>query len=482
MKKTGKYIVIMLVVLALLGGAVAVLVNLPTEEGNEESSAPSSSQAGETLLEVEEAKVDSIEIENAKGGFVVVPTDSDSEGNVNFTIQNCEKYNMNLGQITANARSVLKITASKNLGSRDDLEAFGLKGEDAAQVTIHCGSESHSMTLGASTPESGGRYVLIDGQVYVVSNVPANFFGSPMAYFSTEVYTIENRKEETIDEEGNKTETDGIDILYEITFSGKQYPDPIHIEYSSKSTSGYLITEPIVAESANNRFNELLTTLKSLTATSVSSIGDSDEDLEAHGLLEPEAEISFNMNNSQHRLAVSAKDSEGYRYLISDTSDVIYVVENSLVSGWAEANLLDLRMSYVWIPNIKEVQQLTLTVEKDQVYQYDVTRQVNEEKSTEQLTSYDLTIVNAGGENVDYSEAYQPFFQKLISLAVFSQDKVEVSGAPALEVVYKYFDGGSDTLELYRMEDQNRYAAFLNGTFNGQIRGTEVSGVLEIIP
>lgn len=83
---------------------------------------------------------------------------------------------------------------------------------------------------------------------------------------------------------------------------------------------------------------------------------------------------------------------------------------------------------------------------------------------------------------MDYSEAYQPFFQKLISLAVFSQDKVEVSGAPALEVVYKYFDGGSDTLELYRMEDQNRYAAFLNGTFNGQIRGTEVSGVLEIIP
>ena len=60
MKKTGKYIVIMLVVLALLGGAVAVLVNLPTEEGNEESSAPSSSQAGETLLEVEEAKVDSM--------------------------------------------------------------------------------------------------------------------------------------------------------------------------------------------------------------------------------------------------------------------------------------------------------------------------------------------------------------------------------------------------------------------------------------
>ncbi len=51
-----------------------------------------------------------------------------------------------------------------------------------------------------------------------------------------------------------------------------------------------------------------------------------------------------------------------------------------------------------------------------------------------------------------------------------------------MKVVYEYFGGGSDTLELYKVKDENRYAAMLNGKFNGQIRGTEVSAMLENIP
>lgn len=482
MKKTGKYIIIMLVVLALLGGAVAVLMNLPTDGEEEESSVPSSSQAGEALLELDEAKVDFIDISNAKSDFTIVPSETTEDGSVYFTLKDYEKYDLNTGLVTSNARSVINVTASKSLGARDDLEAFGLKGEDAAEVTVHCGSDSYSMTLGSSAPESTGRYVLMNGEVYIVSSVPANFYGSPFVYFNTEIYTIANRVEETVDEEGNKTETEGMDIMYNITFSGKQYPDPISIEYSAKSTSGYLVTEPITAESGNNGFSELVVNLKTLTAASISSVGDDQENLEAHGLLEPDAEIQFNLNNSEHRIAVSAKNSDGLRYMMVDDSDVIYLVENDTVAGWAESSLLGLRMSYIWIPNIKNVEKMTITLGGDAVYQFDVTRTLNEEKTTEQNTVYDLAIVDAGGNEVDYSETYQPFYQLLISMAVFSQDEVEVSGTPDMKVVYEYFDGGSDTLELYKMDDQNRYAAMLNGKFNGQVRGTQVDEVIEKIP
>ena len=83
---------------------------------------------------------------------------------------------------------------------------------------------------------------------------------------------------------------------------------------------------------------------------------------------------------------------------------------------------------------------------------------------------------------MDYDEGYQPFYQAVISLAVFSQEESSYSGTADVKVVYEYFDGGSDTLELYKLADSNRYAAVLNGGFNGQVRSSEVTAMLDQIP
>ncbi len=301
-------------------------------------------------------------------------------------------------------------------------------------------------------------------------------------YFVKEVYTIADRVVETVDEEGNKTEEAGEDVMQRMALSGTRYPEEIVIERSSRANSTYLMTAPVTAESGNTAFNELAVSLKSLTASRVASADVSEKSLEEHGLLEPEARIQFTLNDSTHNLAVSAKDNEGNRYLLADSNGVIYQVANDQVSQWAETSVMGLRMSYIWIPNIKNVEKLTVTSEGDQIHTYQITRTKNEEKSTDSNIQYDLTIVDGSGSPVDYEEAYQPFYQKLIGLAVFSGEEAAYGSGCALRAEYQYFEGGSDKVEFYPIEGQNRYAAMLNGQYTGQIRGSELEALLPLIP
>ena len=82
---------------------------------------------------------------------------------------------------------------------------------------------------------------------------------------------------------------------------------------------------------------------------------------------------------------------------------------------------MDLRLSTIWLPNIQDVETLTLTAEGDMVYAFSATKVLNEERSTETVPAYDLEIVNAGGEDIDY-DLYQDFYQELIGTPVLSVD------------------------------------------------------------
>ncbi len=486
MKRTGRNILIMLLVLAVLGGAAFLLLQMPADvSGQEESSAVDSSSAPESaaITEIEADSVESVKVNNAKDTYTILAIPSNDGTSTDFTVEGLGGYNLNNTLVTTNVRTILALSASKDLGSQEDLEAFGLKGDAAATVTIlQKDGTSQELIFGSAAAESVGKYVLKDDKVYIVSGVPDNFYENQYAFLNKEIYTVPDRTEEVENEDGTTSVNTATDIMYSLTLGGTRYPEAIQIDYSSKASSGYLITSPIMAESGNTPFGEMVTALKSLTADEIVQAGVTDEVLEKYGLNEPEVELSFNMNDSDHQLSLSAKNEEGNRYLLADSNDMVYQVSNEAVKTWAEADLLNLRMSYIWIPNIKNVQKLTITKDGDEVWEFTISRTKNEEKSTEKNTEYDLSITDVQGQEVDYSEAYQPFYQKLIALAVFSQEKAEYSGTPMLRVEYEYFDGGGDVVELYPIQGENRYAATLDGVYNGQVRGTEVSAMLEIMP
>lgn len=482
MKRTARNIIILLLVLVVLGGAVLLLMKLPTEDSGDESSGSSNSEAVEraALFDREDTDVESVEIKNSEDEYTIIPKTEDSS--LGFTLKGYEDFDFNTSQVAANVRTVLGFEASKELGSQENLDAFGL-GSGGAKLTMNYkDGSSDQLVLGDLSPETNGRYVLKDGQVYIVAGVPGSFLESKFSYFYTAVYTVPDMTEVTVDDEGESTESVVEDRLDYMTLSGGHFPEQISVKPSSKYISGYGITEPITAETGNTKFTELMTSLKSLSASSVVDAGVTDEKLEQYGLSEPDASISFSLNGVEHEVSVSAKDSDGMRYMIADGNNIVYQVENSAVTNWADAGLMDLRMSYVWIANIKDVKKLTVTLDGDQVKTYEITREKNEEKSTDTSTEYDITkIVDAGGSSIDY-EVYQPFYQKMIGVAVFTVEAVEYSGEPAVKIEYEYFNGGTNTVEYYEIPGMSRYAAVLDGKYNGQVRGTDLDAMIEMVP
>lgn len=481
MKKNVRNLLIMLAVLLVLGGAAWALTSLPQEEAEEVSSAAEeSSQPAQALLEGDASQVESIEVSNQAGGFTMVRIDG--EGADEFTIKGYEGYGLNHSLISTGASGLMGFSAAKSLGSREDLEAFGLSGDGQASVLVnYSGGGNDTLLIGNPAAETSGRYVLKDGEIYIVPGVPETFLSNQYGFFSTGVYTIADRTTETVAEDGSASTAQAPDIMETITFSGAHFPEDITIEYAPEIMNEYRVTKPVAAESGNTAFTDIMDSLKSLTASSVVSADVSDKSLEEHGLLEPDAKVSFTLNGSSHELAVSAKDADGNRYLTADGNGVIYQVSNELVSKWAQTDLTSLRMSYICIPNINDVQSVTVTVDGDQVYRYDVER-TETEKSTEDKKDYELTVTKPDGSAVDYEEAYQPFYMKLISLAVFSGERLDYSGGPRVKVEYKYFEGGGDTVEFYWVQDKDRYVATLNGGFNGQIRSTEMDAMLDTLP
>ena len=490
MKKNLRYLIIMLAVLVVLGGgAAALLLTQPTE--SEEDSSSTSSTVTETVIDREDSEIASIQVKNPSASFQILPLeqetasseeDEDSTESVQFTIDGYQDYYLDTSEVTGAATTVVGITASKNLGEQEDLEQFGLSGDSATQVTVkYTDGSSDEFTVGNEAGESSGRYILKDGVVYISSSFSGALLGTPLDFIQTEVYSVDDLVEEVTDEEGNTSENTVTDVLYHMELSGTNLEEPIVIEYDETKISTYLITQPVIAESGSNQFTEVLTALKSLTADSVAAVGRTQENLEKYGLTQPYAQIVFNMNGEDHTLAVSEKNSDGNRYLIADNKDVIYVVAADTVTSWADADLMDLRMSYVWLPNIKDVSSMTLTVDGSAEYRFDVEQVLNEEESTEDEPSYDLVVTNGDGNSVDY-ENYQDLYQSVLSLAVLSADKVTYNeDAPVLEVTYEYFNGSDpDTITYYAVDDQNeRYAALLNGGYSGLVRRSEVTKVIE---
>ena len=477
MKKNLKYILILLVVLVVLGGAAALLL-LPQDGGEESSSLPASSEVreNETITNRETADVKAVAVKNAAGSFVMVPDGEE------FTIEGYENYPVNRSSVRGAVDALARLQVAKDLGERADLSDFGLTGDSCVDVELqYKDGTSDKLVLGATPGETAGRYVLKDGKVYVGLGLSDYLYGDGFDYFSSQLYSIPNRTEQTTDDEGNATSKEAEDILYSLKLSGTQFPEPIEIISDKRAVSLYLITEPVTAESGNAAHTAVMDDLKALTqADRVVYAGPSEEILEQYGLKEPAAVAEFDLNSAKHSLTVSAATSDGLRYLMLDDNDMIYQVHDSAVSSWASADLMKLRQGYIWLANIMQVQRMTVTVEGDELYAFETERELDEDRSTEQNPYYDLTVKNAGGQTLDLA-TYRSFYQDLLAIAVMSVERTETTGAPAWEIVYQYFDGGKDTVSFYAFGD-DRYIAKLNGGFNGIVRKNDADKIVARLP
>lgn len=481
MKKTVRMILIMVAVLVVLGGGAAALLLIPPDSGEEaESSAVST--ARETILEYASGDIDMVEVENSQGAYEIyalrteaAPESGSEDGEgpaVQYTIADYEKYNVDTGKVTTAVEGLGSVLSNRELGEQEELEKYGLSGERSATLTIKDKSGASTQVILGDTNSSGtaGQYILLNGKVYIVPALSDLFMGAPLECLSTSIYAVEEEMVEAPGEDGETTQTALPDTLYNARISGEHFPQAIELKYVERSTlNGHMMTAPVTAESGTEAFDTLLTALKSLTAKKVVAAGVQESDLAQYGLDKPDAQAEFHLNQSEISIKASKRDSNDQRYVMLEGRDVVYLVDNTMVKAWAEANVMDLRMSYVALVNIADTERLTLTVEGDMVYDFTITQ-------AESGNLSDMTIKNAAGETIDY-ENYQSFYKELIALGVFSLEEQAYGSEAALKIEYKT-DSQTEVVELFPVEGQDRYAAVLNGGFNGLVRKDDVDKLI----
>lgn len=464
MKQTTKTIIILLAVLLVLGGGVGLLL-LTGQDNTAEPQPASSAESSDSAALItgrEIGDVSAVAVQAAGENWTMVP-DGDY-----FAIQGYEDIPSENASIAGVVNSLLTMGSFRNLGAKDELEAYGLAGDEAAQVEIrYQDGKKDSFTVGKVTSESGGRYVLWDGEVHLVSGISYRLFEGMCSFFRLDLYSVPDRA----DDEGNPPADGLTDILYHLKLSGTHFPQEVEIAYDTSVVNQYLMNAPVVAESGTELMKTILASLKAPTALSVAAAKPDDETLERYGLLEPYAVADFDLNNEKHVLTVSPLLS-GNRYLMVDGGKLIYQVEDSVVSSWAEADLLKLRMSYVWLEMIQEVSQLEIT---DADGQSRVIRVQREEK--EDGSGYDLSVFTAQGKEIPL-RGYQDFYMDVVGIPVFLQQEAESIGETAAwRVEYRHFDGSAPTVVEYRPAGDQRYAAMLNGAYSGLVRQSDTDKV-----
>ena len=478
MKKTVRNLIILLLAAVAVGGGIYLLQHTDPEPEAASSAAPDDGSAGpEVLLEKEDADIDSISFSWDEAEYVMAAfedkeyADETSPGStaadiISFTIEGLEEYDLVASRIKAAASSLYNIQSIKSLGAVENPADYGLDGNGRGKAEIkYKDGGSDILTIGNDASSGAGRYIMLEGDVYVVTSVSESLFVSPNSFINTALYTVADLTGE--DEAGNPAVLQP--ELTNVVLSGSRLPEPIEIIYSPGGLISHVLTSPMVCDASADRISGLMEALMSLNAGEAVLPGYSDGDLEEYGLKEPYASVEFTMNGESHSISVSEKDLEGSCYLISDDHGVIYSVPWASVSVWADMGLMDIRSTYINLPNIQEVSRISLDNRGAETV-LDISRELDEEKSTEDNPQYILTI-KSGEIDVDYETVYQPFYKTLISMTILSTEPLEYDAEkPVLSYTYEYFDGGSDTVSFFEVEGMDRYVVELNGHFNGVLR------------
>ena len=477
MKKTTKNILITLAVLIVLGIAAALLLTMPEPAAEESSETSQVVDETKQIIDRSAADVKQITLKNnlvdEVWEIVPVKNEDGTDATSTFTFKGWEDVSLSITNVSTVARSFYTLYAMKEIGEVADLAEYGLKGDGEVKAVVdYKDGSSETVIVGFNAGESNGRYVLCDGVVYIAS-VSTLLETKKNDYVTTTVLTMTTPN--VVGENGTTMEGETVMNKYHLT--GKNYPVEIVLEKAEHPVYNYLMTTPILAGASQTQMEAIATQVMSITASGVAAVHATDEDKAEWGIDDPSVVFDFEINNEAHKITLGNLTDGEYSLMIDD-NDVIYLIPESRVDAWAKKGIFDLREPYVYLVNINEVK--TLTVEdKNGKAEYEISRVLDEEKSTEDEPMYNLTV-KKGGKEVNYDAAYQPFYSSLLSVCVMNEENAEPKGEALLKVTYKPFEGEDDVVAFYaHPESDRRCVVTLNGQNVGIVRYSDVADLIE---
>ena len=479
MKKSIKYLLIILAVVLVLGAAVLVLVLTDPNRGAAEEESSNASADTISLVSKEAADVASMEIsfrDDADGSYTLLPQEASDGDEPVFTIKGLETISLKTSALKSVASFGHSLTATKDLGALENKAEYGLDNPQiSVKVTFTDGS-TFAYDVGDETPNGGYYIKTADSDNLYVSTLGANLLKKKLELVDTTILSITAPQTE----EEAAAGTAATNVFNTLKFSGANFAEPIEIVNEPDSTimSTYLIKKPRELGCNDENVGKITTSLESLSASSVAAVYPDEAVLKEYGFENPVCVLEFTANDTEHHTLRTGNRTDAGTYVMVDDVQVVYVVDNATASGWADVTLHNLRSVFLALPYIDNVEKVEIKT-ADVSHTFTLSRTLDEEKSTEDDPSYILTVKGTAGQDLTI-DTFRKFYQVAIGVQLLMRQKKKPEGKPYLTLTYRYYDSGeADVVEFYESKESDRtYLAVVNGAVDGVVKKTTLESLL----
>ncbi len=428
--------IILVVVVALLIGAYYFLSNRPS---GDDGPANSTETKVERVISVEKDKISSLEYNSEKGTYKLLKKDNQ------WTVEPGMEFPLDEATATAASEELSSIIAQKVIEENaSDLSKYGL---DKPSATMKVGLEDgtiNEIEVGNLSPTGDGLYVKNKGsnKVFLIASSYEESFKQNKGHFAVkEILPVEATSVSAITYEKNGQVQFALDI---------------------KSSAETLITAP-VEEKADSAEVEKMT--NAVVQLEIWDIVDDNPDLAKYGLDKPRFSIEYSDGTTTKKILFGKQLDKGYTaYAKLADSKSVFTIDISPLT-FLDMKFSDLVEPFVFIPNIKDVSKVELTMDGKTTVSEINTVEDDSDKDTFKVDGKDATMKNDKDKSL-----FRNFYQGLIGITF---DRYETgltpTGNPEITIKYHMKTDSKPVIIELIPKDEFYYYAMKNGVFTNRI-------------
>lgn len=429
--------IILVIIVALLGGAYFLISRKKAAEGDTDVTSPDTIK----LTDYTSDQIEKLTLQNPEGTFVFTKKDKEW---VLSTPTDIKADSSVLSSIVINASSVLADKLVEE--NAQDMSIYGLDKPILVTIRTTEGAEK-TLEIGNITPTKSGYYVRVSGEnkVYVVGS-----------YTAGRLVTDRNglRQKKLFDFTSDMINKLDMDRDGQNLFSSVMGTD-----------SNWSMTQPIKGSVNTAALSPMLEAVTNATVTAF--VEDKPSDLAQYGLNNPS--YAFNVGTTTagaFKLLLGDEKTKGSEmYAMLEGNDEVFTIDSSAFT-FLDKPLKEVVEVFAYIVNINQVKKIDLTMDGKTT---SMTLDVYEDTEGKSDADKDVFTVNgkdASGKDENDKQPFRNFYQSLIGISL---DEIDVEGVPAgtPEISIKYTLKSGIMQVDYISKDANYYYVVRNGEYAG---------------
>ncbi|MBQ4333713.1 MAG: DUF4340 domain-containing protein [Clostridia bacterium] len=346
------------------------------------------------------------------------------------------------------------VSAADKVNNVDKLSTFGLDKPVATATITYKDGSTCTVSVGDMIPSEDGYYAQVSGDenVYMfTSDTAAIFQMMSVAFADTTLISTPSVKSD---------DKNGSAVLKEITYTGKNYPQPLHIRrsYHTDMTEltyySYIISDPYL-RGTNDATSGILTNFKSLSAVQALVLHPTEEQKKRVGFDNPlsvmnitmavetpaesdtsetdDAEINTYYNSTTTKVTVGSQDEDGNYIVMVDGINAIFLVDKAVFSSVADRNYANSVNTLLFAKNIVKVSRIAIkTAEND--CNFTLTHFPEAEESDDEMKV-------TQGDTTYSTQEFRELYTLMMSIMRYDTWEEAPSGESALTIHLYNLDG-----------------------------------------